>query len=131
MKIDKKTFQPYKGYAGMVFIAANSERAPQMIQPDGQAVDPANTMGYQMLARKMYGGCYVNVAIRPWLQENKHGRGVRCDLVAVQFAADGEPFGEGVTDAAPLFGAVAAAPTAPAAPGVTMPAAPFPAFMQQ
>ncbi len=129
-KIDKKTFQPYKGYAGMVYISASKDQAPQMIQGDGSATDPANTMAYQQLARKLYGGCYVNAAVRPWLQENKHGRGIRCDLVAIQFAADGEAFGEGAVDAAPLFGAVASAPAA-AMPGVTMPAAPFPSFLGQ
>lgn len=129
-KIDKKTFQPYKGYTGMVYISASKDQAPQMIQGDGSATDPANTMAYQQLARKLYGGCYVNAAVRPWLQENKHGRGIRCDLVAIQFAADGEAFGEGAVDAAPLFGAVASAPAA-AMPGVTMPAAPFPSFLGQ
>ncbi len=129
-KIDKKTFQPYKRYANMAFIAANKDQAPQMIQSDGTAVDSANTMAYQAIARKMYGGCYVNAAVRPWLQENKHGRGIRCDLVALQFAADGEAFGEGAVDATPLFGAVAGAPVA-ATPGVQMPAAPFqmPSFL--
>lgn len=125
-KVDKKTFQPYKGYANMVFIATNTERPPQMIQSDGQPVDSANTMAYQAMARKLYGGCYVNAAVRPWLQENKHGRGVRCDLIALQFAADGEAFGEGAIDVAPLFGAVAA-PAAQATP--QMPTAPFPSFM--
>lgn len=130
-KIDKKTFKPYSGYEGMFAIAASRENPPQMIQSDGLPVDPANTMAYQALARKLYGGCYVNAAIKPWLQENKHGRGVRCDLVAIQFLRDGEAFGEGVTDASGLFGAVAGAapafqPTAPAG----MPAAPFmPSFL--
>ena len=127
-KISKKTFKPYDGYgdAGAVFITAGRDSAPQMIQADGSPVDPANTMAYQQLARKMYGGCRVNAAIKPWLQDNKHGRGIRCDLIAVQFAADDTAFGEGAADASGLFGAVAGAPTgfgavAPAG----MPAAPF------
>ena len=63
----------------------------------------------------MYGGCRVNAAIKPWLQENKYGRGVRCDLVAIQFANDDKPFGEAATDASGLFGAVGGnAPAAPA-----------------
>lgn len=110
-KVDKKTFKPYLGYDGMAYITAVGDKPPQMIQLDGKPIDPANTMAYQAMARKMYGGCYVNAAIKPWLQENKHGRGVRCDLVAIQFAKDGEPFGEGVVDASGMFGAVAAAPT--------------------
>jgi hypothetical protein len=100
-----------------------------MIQADGQPIDPTNTMAYQQLARKMYGGCRVNAAIKPWPQDNKHGRGIRCDLIAVQFAADDTPFGEGAVDASGMFGAVAGAPAgmfAPAAaPAPAMPAAPF------
>lgn len=127
-KINKKTFKPYDGYAdaGAVFITAGRDSAPQMIQADGSPVDPANTMAYQQLARKMYGGCRVNAAVKPWLQDNKHGRGIRCDLIAVQFAADDVPFGEGATDASGLFGAVAGgAPAGFGAVPAGMPAAPF------
>ncbi len=79
---------------------------------------------------KMYGGCRVNVAIKPWLQENKHGRGIRADLVAVQFAGDDKAFGEGAVDASGMFGAVAGA--AAPAPSFLQPAAaqmPLPPFM--
>ena len=126
-KINKKTFQPYDGYAGHVFITAGRDTAPQMIQADGQPIDPSNTMAYQQLARKMYGGCRVNAAINPWPQDNKHGRGIRCDLIAVQFAGDDTAFGEGAVDASNLFGAVAGAavPGFMAQPAVAMPAAPF------
>ncbi len=126
-KQDKKTFKPYAGYAGNVFISANKDQTPQMIQPDGTPVDPTNTMAYQALARKMYGGCRVNAAVRPWLQENNFGRGIRCDLIAIQFVGDDEPFGEAAADASAMFGAVAApAGNAPSPNGAT---APFPSFM--
>ncbi len=126
-KINKKTFQPYDGYAGNMFISAGRDQQPQMIQADGSPIDPANTMAYQQLARKLYGGCRVNVAVKPWIQENTHGRGVRCDLIAIQFAADDVAFGEGAVDASNMFGAVAGAPAAPgfAPAAAAMPAAPF------
>jgi hypothetical protein len=84
-------------------------------------------MACQATARKMYGGCYVNAAVKPWLQDNKFGKGVRCDLVAVQFFADGPAFGGGETDASGMFGATpaAAAPPWEAAPAAAMPPAPF------
>lgn len=128
-KINKKTFQPYDGYAGHVFITAGRDNPPQMIQADGTPIDPKNTMAYQQLARAMYGGCRVNAAIKPWLQDNRHGRGIRCDLVAVQFAGDDTPFGAGETDVSSMFGAVAAAPAgmfgATAAPAAPMGLPPF------
>lgn len=125
-KVNKKTFQPYDGYAGNVFITAGRDNPPQIIQADGSPIDPANTMAYQQVTRKMYGGCRVNVALKPWLQQNKHGNGVRCDLVAIQFAGDDTPFGEGAIDASSMFGAAAApASPAPVVSGAGMPALPF------
>jgi len=125
-KINKKTFQPYGGYPGMVFITAGSKNPPQMIQVDGNPVDPVNTMAYQAMARKLYGGCRVNAAVKPWVQKNTHGNGIRCDLVAVQFFKDDTPFGEGFVDASGMFGATQAAPAAvPGFAGVQMPAPPM------
>ena len=125
-KVNKKTFQPYDGYVGNVFITAGRDTPPQIIQADGSPIDPANTMAYHQVTRKMYGGCRVNVALKPWLQQNKHGNGVRCDLVAIQFAGDDTPFGEGAIDASSMFGAAAApASPAPVVPGAGMPALPF------
>ena len=140
-KINKKTFAPYDGYPGMVFITAGSDRQPQMIQDNGQPADPANTMACMAIARKMYGGCRVNAAVKPWVQKNQHGNGFRFDLVAVQFFKDDVAFGEGAVDVSGMFGAVqpAAGPSASgapmpgfmggfgavAAPVPPMPAAPF------
>ena len=128
-KVNKTTLLPYDGYEGNAYVSAISNRQPQMIQPNGQPVDASNSMAYQAIARGIYGGCYVNAAIRLWLQENTHGRGVRCDLVAVQFSKDGDAFGGGGADVTGMFGAVAAPAAAPAAVPAAfggMPAAPFP-----
>lgn len=108
-KINKKTFKPYDGYAGHVFITAGRDQPPQIIQADGQPIDPNNTMAYQMLTRKMYGGCRVNAAVKPWVQANSYGNGIRCDLIALQFLRDDSPFGEGAADASGMFGSVAVA----------------------
>lgn len=125
-KVASKTFKIYDGYAGQVYITAGRDTQPQIIQADGSPIDPQNTMAYQTLTRKMYGGCRVNVALKPWLQDNDIGRGVRCDLVAVQFAGDDQPFGEGAVDASGMFGQVQqAAPAAAPAPAFMMPVPPF------
>ena len=123
-KVNKTTLLPYDGYEGNAYVSAISNRQPQMIQPNGQPVDASNSMAYQAIARGVYGGCYVNAAIRLWLQENTHGRGVRCDLVAIQFSEDGDAFGGGGADVTGMFGAVAAPSAAPV--HAAMPAAPFP-----
>jgi len=103
-KVNQKTFEVYQGYQGMVYLSASRSTLPQVIDTIGNAIDATNTMAIQAELRKMYGGCYVNAAIKPWLQDNKHGKGVRADLVAVQFLRDGEAFGEGQIDASGMFG---------------------------
>lgn len=120
-KIKKDTFQPYEGYAGNVYISAssNEDRPPQIVGPDGKPCDNANTMQRTAMARKLYGGCRVNVAVRPWAQDNQFGRGMRCELIAVQFLADGTPFGEAPANVEGMFGTVQTVP--PLAPAGDIP----------
>ena len=129
-KVDKKTFKPYVGYDGMVYLSANSnaDRPPQIIRPDGTPIDNMNTMERQTFARKLYGGCFVNAAVRPWAQDNQFGRAIRCELIAVQFFSDGEPFGEGEVDLSAMFKPVQQPAGAPAGAPAGMPPAPFPSF---
>lgn len=112
-KVNSKTMLPYDGYPGHIVISAGNKMMPQMVDEQGNVVDPANTMACQAIARKLYAGCRVNVALKPWCQENKHGRAIRCELVGIQFAKDDTPFGESRPDVTGLFGATEATPTAP------------------
>ncbi len=132
-KVKKTTFQPYTGYPGHMYITAGNKNRPQMIRGDGTAVDPTNTMEYQAVARKIYGGCRVNAAVKPWWQmpnpQKKYGHGIRCDLIAVQFLRDDTPFGDAPPDASGMFGAVAG--VAPAANPFGAPAGAVPGFMGQ
>lgn len=122
-KIKKDTLQPYQGYEGMAYLTTsmNEDRPPVMIRADGTSCDNSNTMERTELARKLYGGCYVNAAVSPWIQDNQFGRAVRCNLIAVQFAKDGESFGDGAVNLTGMFGAVAAPAAAPSPAGLSIP----------
>lgn len=113
-KVDKKTLKPYMGYETTVYVSGSSDEnhPPLMVDNTGNVVPNDNTMARQALARKLYGGCYVNVALRPWCQDNQFGRAIRCEIIAVQFAKDGDAFGDSPPDVTGMFGAV----TAPAEP---------------
>ena len=126
-KIDKRTMQPYNGYAGNVYLAVKSKNRPQIIKADGSEVDNTNDMAYMQEAGRIYGGCYVNAAVD--IYTSKQNDGIFGGLLGIQFAADGEPFGgDGVPDVSNMFGQTAA-PAAPAAAPTPanggMPAAPF------
>ena len=118
-KIDSKTFKPYVGYDSATYLSASSgeDKPPIMVDADGNPCPNENTMLRKALARKLYGGCYVNVAVRLWPQDNQFGRGIRCELIAVQFAKDGEAFGEAPPDVTGMFGAVQQPAQPAAAPG--------------
>lgn len=43
--------------------------------------------------RKFYGGCKINILLKPWFQDNDAGKRVNAGLIAVQFVEDGERIG--------------------------------------
>lgn len=78
-----------------VVSASESRRRPQVLDKDKSAITADDD--------KVYSGCYVHVLIRPWKQENSFGKKINANLVGVQFARDGERFGEAAIDASEAF----------------------------
>ncbi|WOK01441.1 DNA binding protein [Pseudomonas phage UF_RH7] len=73
-------------------VSARETKRPSIRDKDKSVLSPEEALD------KIYGGCFVNVLIRPWFQDNKYGKRVNAGLVAVQFLRDGEAFGEGRID---------------------------------
>ncbi len=75
----------YDGYQGMFYItSANTER-PGVYGRQKQPLAEGDR-------EAPYAGCYVNTNITLWTQDNKFGKGVRCNLRIVQFSKDGDAF---------------------------------------
>lgn len=75
-------------YAGhWYFSAADAVRRPSCVngRKEPIAIDD--------IPEVFYAGCYVNAAVRFWVQDNKFGKRVNASLRGVQFAAKGERFG--------------------------------------
>lgn len=83
-------------YSGMFTINASETKPPKM--RDSRR-DPKTNRPRVLEAGKdedrIYSGCWGNLLIRPWWQNNKYGKKVNAGLVAVQFVKDDEPFGTG------------------------------------
>jgi len=114
-KTSRQTGEVYEGYTGnVVWIGGSNNAKPTLYGTDGKELPPtanANTM--------FVGGNYCDGVISLWLQDNEYGRGVRSNLVAVQYLREGEHFGSEEVDAAGIFQPVAGAPAATAsAPGM-------------
>jgi len=78
-----------------VVSASESRRRPQVMNKDKSPITAEDDI--------VYSGCFVHVLIRPWKQENKHGKKINANLIGVQFARDGERFGEESIDAGSHF----------------------------
>lgn len=65
-------------------ISASEDKAPDVINRDKSRINEDDDI--------VYSGCYVNVLIRPWTQNNKFGKRINANLLAVQFVKDGERF---------------------------------------
>lgn len=76
-------------YADSWYISASekSTKPPLLLNKDRSVIRTDNGI--------IYAGCYVDVLIKPWMQDNTKG-GKRCNanLLAVQFRRDGEAFAD-------------------------------------
>jgi hypothetical protein len=79
----------YAGYGpGIIYLSASNALPVPCVNEAVQPMDP----------RKLYAGCAVNVSLRLWAQDNAFGKRVNAQLNAVQFAGDGEAFGDKPVD---------------------------------
>lgn len=72
-------------YAGYHVLSANSKDRPIVVSNDGRSVIGSESENH------IYAGCHVNAKVRLWVQDNQYGKRVNAELVAIQFAADGDP----------------------------------------
>lgn len=77
----------YDGYANQMSIKASNVKRPVIIDRDkSQLTEDDN---------RIYAGCYVNAIIELWAQDNQYGKRINANLLGVQFAKDGDAFGDG------------------------------------
>lgn len=76
----------------VIKASENPERRPTVRTARG------TLMEIEEIATKIYPGCKVNILLRPWAQNNKHGKKINANLIGVQFVGDGERLGEAPID---------------------------------
>ena len=130
-KINEDTLKPIDGYGAGLWINAKAEKRPQIFYSAGpnngkEAQGEAEAI---QAARQIYGGCFVNIMVRPWIRIAN--RGISCDILGIQFAKDGEAFGDATPDVSGKFGAVQGAVNPMSPNGAPLPQGfgqPAPAF---
>lgn len=78
----------YAGYEGMMALTAHryeNDGAPLVLDTNKSPLTAKDG--------RPYAGCYVNASVDIWPQQNTKGKGIRAQLLGVQFVKDGEAFG--------------------------------------
>ncbi|MDB5964786.1 MAG: bbp40 [Polaromonas sp.] len=83
----KRTYDGYEGNWALSTKRDQSKGRPLVFDQKKQPLVAADG--------KPYAGCYVNASVEFWAQDNSFGKGIRCTLLGVQFAKDGDAFGGG------------------------------------
>lgn len=114
-RTSQTTGEIYAGHQGMFYLTASSATKPRIMDAEGNPVDE---MFYYDEAAKLYSGCRVKAVVEPWVQKpsekNGNSRGIRCNLIAIQFLADDEPLGSSKeldTDTLAFFKAAGGTPS--------------------
>lgn len=90
---DGATKSEHDGFAGNVFVSARNKSRPTVVDKDKTPLTQADG--------KVYSGCFVDVSLDIWAQDNKWGKRINAKLLAIRFVDDGPAFsgGEGYSDA--------------------------------
>jgi hypothetical protein len=86
---DGDTKAQYDGFSGNFFVSANAKETERPTIVDGNKSPLTAKDG------KPYSGCYVNVSIDFWAQDNNFGKRINAQLRGVQFLRDGDAFAAG------------------------------------
>ena len=76
-------------YAGMWSLNAREKIAPKLRDKRKNRVEQSQA------AEMFYPGCWSNVVIKLWPQDNSYGKRINANLTMVQFVKDDSSFGEG------------------------------------
>jgi len=83
-------------YAGMYFVNARETNRPSLRDKQGKKLDPVDDL--EKITELFYGGAWGHMLIRPWVQNNEHGKRINAGLVGALFSKDDKAFGQGRID---------------------------------
>lgn len=75
----------YEGFPGNWFISASNKVRPRIVDRNNAPLEEADG--------RPYAGCYVNMIVDIWAQDNSYGKRINATLMGVQFLRDGDALG--------------------------------------
>jgi hypothetical protein len=90
----------YEGFEDKHWVSANDKVRPTVVDRDKSPLTQADG--------RPYSGCYLNVILDVWAQDNAFGKRINASLKGVQFVKDGDAFGGGAPASVDEFDVVEA-----------------------
>lgn len=81
----------WDGFEGNVYINASAQSRPGIFDRDRTPLAASDG--------RPYGGCYVNMLVDVWAQDNQFGQKLNTTLLGIQFVRDGDAFAAGAPPA--------------------------------
>ncbi len=96
-KIDgkRKDYAGYEGNWAMTCHRNEEKGRPFVLDTDKSPVYKPNNEMYEGKAGRLYSGCYVNLQLQVWAQDNAQGKAIRAEFLAIQRNRDGDAFSGG------------------------------------
>lgn len=88
----------YDGFEGNWALSVKryvDKGRPQLLDRDKSPILKPDGQPYPGKEGRIYSGAHYNASVEIWAQDNKYGKGIRCELLGLQFFRDGDAFGGG------------------------------------
>lgn len=92
---NRKAYDGYKDCWALTAHRPENKGRPLVYDNDKTPIYKANNELYEGKAGRLFSGCYVNMSVEIWAQNNKAGKGLRATLLGIQRVRIGEAFGGG------------------------------------
>ena len=91
----RKEYDGYQGHWALTAHRPEDKGRPIVFDTDKSPIYKPNNEIYEGKAGRIYSGCFVNMQVEIWAQDNKAGKGLRATLLGIQRVRDGDAFGGG------------------------------------
>lgn len=103
----RKDYAGYEGHWAMTAHRNEDKGRPLVFDTDKSPLYKPNNEMYEGKGGRLYSGCYVNLQIELWAQQNDNGKAIRATLMGIQRVRDGEAFAGGSAPDADAFEEIA------------------------
>jgi hypothetical protein len=92
---NRKDYEGYKDHWALTAHRNEDKGRPLVYDSDKSPIYKPDNEIYEGKGGRIYSGCYVNLNIEIWAQDNANGKAIRATLLGIQRVKDGDAFSGG------------------------------------